>query len=155
MSRAKAECEGPYAFWTVPFLALIHVQTWNAVTYTIVWVWGNHWVGVEDGGFLQQKHTWQVTNPEMFCCLIKIHQVFQMSNDPNPSLECLFYTDRTIGLPRWYGNVYVPLQGSRINQSKLQRSNRLSPWITGVSTENSIYMVLKYLSHAIPHWNMA
>ena len=38
-------------------------------------------------------------NPEMFCCLIKIHQVFQMSNDPNPSLECLFYTDRTIRLP--------------------------------------------------------
>jgi len=28
-----------------------------------------------------------------------IHQVFQMSNEPNPSLECLFYTDITIRLP--------------------------------------------------------
>ena len=44
------------------------------------------------------------TNPEMFCCLI-----FQLSNDR--SLECLFDTDRTIGLPRDMGMLMCHYKG--------------------------------------------
>ena len=115
-SQKYQKCEGPksYAFWIVPFLALIHVQAWNAVTYTIAngwkgwaWVWGNHWVGVEDGGSLQQKHTWQYRI--LKCFVASSSTVFQMSNDR--SLECLFYTDRTIGLPHHMGMLMCHYKG--------------------------------------------
>ena len=48
----------------------------------------------------------------------------------------------------WYGNVNVPLQGSRINQSKLQRSNAaavemfnsyMALWMNGLMLKNCLH----------------
>ena len=109
----------------------IHVQTWNAVTYTIVndwkgrvWVWGNHWVGVEDGGILLQKHTWQLWILKCFVASSdqdssSISNEQWAESEPWVFILHRYYYKTTW----WYGNVNVPLQGSRINQSKLQRSN--------------------------------